>query len=137
MPRPLFPASPPSPPSPPPGVCSAYHAHVDTASSSASTLLYVSPASSGVLIGTHILTNDAAPEMDEQSMPNPEQCCELCAGDSAAQTLYSDVSRTTPSGCPAFFLSYATGVGWICQFHSDNATVASSYATASIAYVAL
>jgi hypothetical protein len=89
-----------------------------------------------VLVGTHILTNDAAPETDEAVVPNPEHCCELCTGDSATQTLYSDVSRTTQSGCPAFFLSYATGVGWICQFHSDNATVASSYATASIAYVA-
>ncbi len=127
---------PPTPPALPPGHCSPYHVHHNTASASASTLLYASPASAGVLVGTHILTNDATPEMDEQSVPIPEQCCELCAGDSATQTLYSDVSRTQLSGCPAFFLSYATGVGWICQFHSDNATVASSYATASIAYVA-
>ena len=128
------PASPPSPPSPPPGVCSAYHAHVDTASSSASTLLYVSPASSGVLIGTHILTNDAAPEMDESLVPTPNACCELCSG-GTAQTLYADVSRTTETGCPIFFLSFATGVGWICQFHSSNGTVASEYDTASIAYL--
>jgi len=110
--------------------------HHSTASASTSTLLYASPASAGVLVGTHILTNDAAPETDEAVVPDPEHCCELCTGDSVTQTLYSDVSRTQPSGCPAFFLSYATGVGWICQFHSDNATVASSYATASIAYVA-
>jgi hypothetical protein len=97
-------------------------------------LLYVSPASSGVLVGTHILTNDAAPEMDEDAIPTPDACCDLCSG-SATQTLYSDVSRTTEAGCPVFFLSYATGVGWICQFHSDNGTVPSAYDTASVAYL--
>ena len=61
-------------------------------------------------------------------------CCALCSGD-ATQTLYADISRTTEAGCPAFFLSYATGVGWICQFHSSNGTMASEYDTASIAYL--
>jgi len=109
--------------------------HEDTASSSASTLLYVSPASSGVLIGTHILTNDGTPEMDENVVPTPDACCELCSGDAAAQTLYADIARTTEAGCPIFFLSYATGVGWICQFHSSNGTVTSEYDTASIAFL--
>ena len=108
--------------------------HQDTASSSASTLLYVSPASQGVLIGTHILTNDGTPEMDEGAVPVPDACCELCSG-GATQTLYSDISRTMEVGCPIFFLSYATGVGWICQFHSSNGTVSSEYETASIAYL--
>jgi hypothetical protein len=105
----------------------------NTASDSADSLLYVSPASPTVLISTHILTNDAAPEMAEANVPVPTQCCSLCTG-LTTQKLYSDVMRTTRESCPVFFLSYATGVGWICQYHSNNGTVASSYATASIAY---
>ena len=109
--------------------------HHDTAASSSETLLYVSPASLGVLIGTHILTNETSPEMDESTTPIPDACCRLCSGNDA-KTLYSDVSRTIENTeCPAFFLSYATGVGWICQFHSTNGTIASSYATASVAYL--
>ena len=86
-----------------------------------------------MLISTHILTNDATPDMAEANVPEPAQCCDLCTG-LPAQKLYSDVMRTTEASCPVFFLSYATGVGWICQYHSNNATGASSYATASIAY---
>jgi len=105
-----------------------------TAAAHASTLLYVSPGDSGVLVATHILTDAAAPAMDEDAVPVPEQCCTLCSG-ASAKTLYSDISRTTEAGCPIFYLSYATNVGWICQFHSENATAQSSYDTASIAYV--
>lgn len=123
------------PPSTPPGDCAAYRAHNDTASPSANTLLYVSPGDAGVLVATHILTNAAAPEMLEENEPVPEACCRLCTGASTTQKLYHDVSRTSEAGCPIFFLSYATNVGWICQFHSDNGTVPSSYDTASIAYV--
>jgi hypothetical protein len=75
--------------------------------------------------------------MDENVVPVPEACCELCSGNGGTQTLYSDISRTAESGCPAFFLSYATGVGWICQFHSDDGMVASDDGMASIAYLAL
>lgn len=74
--------------------------------------------------------------MDEDAVPVPEACCELCSGN-GTQTLYSDISRTTEAGCPAFFLSYATGVGWICQFHSDNGMVDWDHDTASIAYLPL
>ena len=86
-------------------------------------------------MGTHILTNDATPELLEDNEPIPEACCRLCSGTAGNQKLYLDVSRTTEVGCPIFFLYYATNVGWICQFHSDNVTVPSSYDTASIAYV--
>jgi len=89
----------------------------------------------GVIVGTHILTNDATPDVLESSVPTPEACCRLCSGANATQKLYMDISRTTQVGCPIFFLSYATNVGWICQFHSENGTVASSYDTASIAYL--
>ena len=88
----------------------------------------------GVLVSTHILTDAASPAMDDSVVPVPDQCCTLCSGMSS-KTLYSDISRTTQAVCPIFYLSYATNVGWICQFHSDNATVTSSYDTASIAYV--
>jgi len=88
----------------------------------------------GVLVSTHILTDAAAPAMDEAVVPIPEQCCTLCSG-ASSKKLYSDISRTAETGCPIFYLSYATNVGWICQFHSDNATAPSSYDTASIAYV--
>ena len=96
-------------------------------------MLYISPASAGVLISTHILTNDVTPEIVEANVPIPTQCCSLCTG-LPAQKLYSDVSRTTEASCPVFFLSYATGVGWICQYHGTNGTAASNYATASIAF---
>jgi len=71
--------------------------------------------------------------MVEADIPIPTQCCSLCTG-LPSQKLYSDVSRTTEASCPVFFLSYATGVGWICQYHSNNGTAPSTYATASIAY---
>lgn len=122
------------PPSMPPGDCAAYRALNDTASPNANTLLYVSPADSGVLVSTHILTDAAAPAMDDAVEPVPEACCRLCTG-TPAQKLYLDISRTTEAGCPIFFLSYATNVGWICQFHSNNGTMPSSYDTASIAYL--
>ena len=128
------PGAPPSSPPPPPGECAPYHALNDTAAAGASTLLYVSPADLGVLVSTHILTDAAAPAMDEAVVPIPEQCCTLCSG-ASSKKLYSDISRTAETGCPIFYLSYATNVGWICQFHSDNATAPSSYDTASIAYV--
>jgi len=105
----------------------------NTASDNANSLLYVSPASPTVLVSTHILTNDATPETVEANVPVPTQCCSLCTG-LPAQKLYDDVLRTTEAACPIFFLSYATGVGWICQYHSTNGTSASTYATASIAY---
>jgi len=73
--------------------------------------------------------------MLEDNEPIPEACCRLCTGASTAQKLYRDVSRTAEAGCPIFFLSYATNVGWICQFHSDNGTMQSGYDTASIAYL--
>jgi len=117
----------------PPGACSTYTVVPNAASTDAQSLLYISPASAGVLISTHILTNDATPEMVEANVPIPTQCCSLCTG-LPAQKLYSDVLRTTEASCPIFFLSNATGVGWICQYHSNNGTMASSYATASIAY---
>lgn len=82
-------------------------------------------------------TNHASPDMDENVVPVPEACCALCSGNGGTQTLYSDISRTAESGCPAFFLSYATGVGWICQFHSDDGMVVSDDGMASIAYLAL
>ncbi len=86
----------------------------------------------GALVGTHILTNETAPEMFE-GIVDPSQCCRLCTG-SSTQQLYSDISRTTEASCPIFILSYATAVGWICQFHSSNATTRSDYDTQSIAY---
>ena len=70
----------------------------------------------------------------KRAAENKEQCCALCSG-ASTKTLYSDISRTTKTGCPIFYLSYATNVGWICQFHSENATAQSSYDTASIAYI--
>jgi len=87
-----------------------------------------------VLVSTHILTDAAAPAMDNTVAPVPEQCCALCSG-TTAKKLYTDISRTTETGCPIFFLSYAENVGWLCQFHSSNGTTPSSYDTASIAYV--
>lgn len=88
----------------------------------------------GVTVAQYILTDDLAPATDQNVIPDPVNCCRLCSGTSG-KTLYTDISRTTEAGCPIFFLSFATGVGWICQYHSDDATVASTYATPSIAYV--
>ena len=91
--------------------------------------------SSGVLVGTHIGTNATLPDTDESNVPNPLQCCALCTG-GTGQSLYDDVARTQASDCPIFFLSYSTGVGWICQFYSTNATADTdpTTTTASIAY---
>ena len=91
--------------------------------------------SSGVLVGTHIGTNATLPDTDESNAPNPLQCCALCTG-GTGQSLYDDVARTQASNCPIFFLSYSTGVGWICQFYSTNATADTdpTTTTASIAY---
>lgn len=75
--------------------------------------------------------------MDVNSTPNPLACCALCTGD-ASQSLYSDVARTEPAQCPIFFMTYALGLGWICQFHALDATVAPSDASVpSIAYLPL
>ena len=101
---------------------------------SATSLLYVSPSSYGTPIGTHIPTNAATPDTDENTVPNPLACCALCTG-GTGQTLFEDVSRTRESECPIFFLSYAVGVGWICQFHSGTDKVAAPNAKVSIAYV--
>ena len=98
------------------------------------SLLYVSPSSYGMPIGTHIPTNAATPDMDENVVPNPLACCALCTG-GTSQSLFGDVSRTQPSACPIFFLSYALGVGWICQFHSTTDMVAAPNAKVSVAYV--
>ena len=99
------------------------------------SLLYVSPSSYyGLPVHTHIPTNAASPEVDAAIVPNPLACCALCTG-GTSQSLYVDVSTTTQSGCPIFFMSYATGVGWVCQFHSDVATAAAPNSKASIAYV--
>jgi hypothetical protein len=103
------------------------------------TLLYVAPATNGMLVGTHVPTNAAVADMDENSPPNPLECCALCTGDTS-QSLYADVARTEPSDCPIFFMSFATGLGWICQFHAADGTTAQDPAvatTASIAYLPL
>jgi hypothetical protein len=128
------PGTPPPPPPPPPGDCAPYQALNDTAALEAATLLYISPGDSGVLVSTHILTDAAVPAMNRTTVPVPEQCCMLCSG-ASTKKLYSDISRTTEVGCPIFYLSYAANVGWICQFHSRNATSPSSYDAPSIAYV--
>jgi hypothetical protein len=99
-----------------------------------STMLYVSPASSGMIVDTYIPTNAATPDMDENDPPSPLACCALCTG-GTSQSLFVDVSRTQPAACPVFFLSYALGVGWICQFHSAVGTVAAPDAKVSIAFL--
>lgn len=96
--------------------------------------LYVSPSSSGALVDTYIPTNQADPDLDANDAPVPLACCELCTG-ATSQSLFADVSRTQPFGCPIFFVSYALGVGWICQFHSTNGTVAAPDTKASTAYL--
>jgi len=101
---------------------------------SANSLLYVSPSSYGMPIDTHIPTNLATPDMDENNPPNPLACCALCTG-GTSQSLFEDVSRTRESQCPIFFLSYAIGVGWICQFHSGTGKAAAPSAKVSLAYL--
>ena len=97
-------------------------------------MLYVSPSSSGMLVDTYIPTNAASPELNETDAPNPLACCALCTG-GTSQSLFVDVSRTQPFGCPIFFLSYALGVGWVCQFHSANGTVDAHDAKVSTAFL--
>jgi hypothetical protein len=98
------------------------------------SMLFVSPSSSGTLVDTHIPTNTATPDVDANDMPTPLACCALCTG-GTAQSLFVDVSRTQQSGCPIFFLSYALGVGWICQFHSGIGTAVAPSGKTSIAYL--
>jgi hypothetical protein len=132
---PLPPLAPPSPASPPPDSCSFYNTNASAVPDTAvDSLLYVSPSSYGTSIGTHIPTNAATPDMDENVVPNPLECCALCTG-GTNQSLFGDVSRTQPSGCPIFFLSYALGAGWICQFHSVADTAAAPNAKVSVAYL--
>tara|TARA_B100001057_G_C22852021_1_gene951344 strand:+ start:313 stop:612 length:300 start_codon:yes stop_codon:yes gene_type:complete len=97
-------------------------------------MLYVSPSSSGTLIDTHIPTNAAVPDINASSVPLPLACCALCTG-GTSQSLFVDVLRTQQSECPIFFLSYALGVGWICQFHSGIGTAVAPNFKTSIAYL--
>ncbi len=63
------------------------------------------------------------------------QCCDACSG-AGNRVLYTDVARTTPAACDAFFLQYAINEGWVCQFYGNGATAAvSSGGTPSIAYL--
>ena len=142
-PVPLAPPSPPVPPvppksPPPPDACSAYGVEEEAAAPNlaTTTALYVSPTHSGVALATHVRTNHTLPEMNQSEFPTPLSCCEICKG-FGTQFLYYDISLTKESQCSIFFLSYSIGVGWICQFHSDEATVNSTYSTPSIAYTPL
>lgn len=122
LPLPESPVEPPLPPSPPPHACFWY---AQVASSVLTTgvesLLYVAPATSGMLVDTYIPTNALVADTDENNPPNPLECCALCTGD-ANQSLYHDVARTQPSDCPISFVIYATGIGWISQFHASDGT---------------
>jgi len=70
--------------------------------------------------------------------PDPEHCCALCTGLSASRALYMDVARTMPGQCDIFVLHYSYAAGWVCQFYSEDATVAVAPGGAqSIAYLPL
>lgn len=100
------------------------------------SLLYVAPATSGMLVDTYIPTNAFVADTDENNPPSPLECCALCTGDTS-QSLYHDVARTQPSDCPIFFMSYASGLGWICQFHASDGTAVpnDSSTTTSVAFL--
>ena len=101
------------------------------------SLLYVAPATSGALVDTYIPTNALVADMDENDVPVPLDCCALCSG-RTTQFLYTDISRTQPNGCSIFFMSYALGIGWICQYHDNEGTAVPADASiTSIAYLPL
>lgn len=136
-PPPASPPSPPPPPSSPPDACSAYSTAPDTQPTDSESLLYVAPAPLGVVVGTHIRTNEEHPELNVSSVPHPLRCCALCAGSSTNHTLYGDILRTSSSECPIFFLVYSANVGWMCQFYSVEDSAPSAQTGVSIAYTPL
>jgi len=78
--------------------------------------------------------SDAAPSTAADP-PEPEQCCDLCAGTSATRELYKNIARTEVSDCAIFFLQYATNTGWVCQFYSEAGTSDPVPGLKSIAYM--
>ena len=67
--------------------------------------------------------------------PEPQQCCDLCAGTATARNLYADIARTQPLDCAIFFLQYAANTGWVCQFYSEAGTSDPVPGLQSIAYM--
>ena len=74
------------------------------------------------------------PSTDVDNPPEPTQCCDACAG-ADGRALYVDVARTTPFVCSAFFLQYAIGEGWVCQFYGHEGTAPVLDGSSSIAYL--
>ena len=104
-------------------------------SATPSARLYVSPASTAPVHHFLHAVNDGFPHTDVNDPPEPTQCCNACAGTSS-RTLYTDVARTMPAPCSAFFLQYAINEGWVCQFYGARGTTSiTSGGTPSIAYL--
>ena len=103
---------------PPPTPCAPYSTTDAAQSGAPSSRLYVSPASTAPVHHFLYAVDDGLPHTDIHNPPEPTQCCDLCAG-AGSRTLYADIARTTPSGCSAFFMQFAIGEGWICQFYGE------------------
>ena len=106
-----------------------------TQSATPSARLYVAPASTAPVHYFLYPVDDGFPHVDVNNPPVPTQCCDACSG-TGSRALYTDVARTMPAVCDAFFLQYAINEGWVCQFYGDGATAAvAGGGTPSIAYL--